>query len=61
MPSYPSRAGRKGYGSIAKAGFRLARISDESAEMRQGNVSFGEAVAQDRVLFAKRFQEGVAR
>ena len=61
MPSGPSRTGRKGNNSMAKAAFRLVRRSDESAEMRQGNVSFGEAVAQDRVLFAKRVQEGVAR
>jgi hypothetical protein len=46
---------------MAKAAFRLARISDESAEMRQGNVLFGKAVAQDRVFSAKRIQEGVAR
>jgi hypothetical protein len=61
MPSGPSRTGRKGNNSMAEAAFRLARRSDESAEMRQGNVLFGEAVAQDRVLLAKRIQEGVAR
>ncbi len=61
MPSGPSRTERKGNNSMAIAALRLARRSDESAEMRQGKVLFGEAVAQDRVLFAKSVQEGVAR
>ena len=61
MPSGPSRTGRKGNGSMAIAAFKLAWRSDESAEMRQGNVWFGEALAQDCVLFAKSIQEGVPR
>jgi hypothetical protein len=53
MPPGPSRAGRKAYGSTAIEAFRLALRSDESAEMRQGNVSFGEAVAQDWVFLTR--------
>jgi hypothetical protein len=61
MPSGPSRTGRKGNNSMAIAASRLARRSDESAEMRQENVWFGEAVAQDCALFTKSVQEGVPR
>jgi hypothetical protein len=46
---------------MAIPAFKLARRSDESAAMRQENVWFGEAVAQDWVLFAKSIQEGVVR
>ena len=38
-----------------------ARISDELADMRQENVSFGVAVAQDGTLVAKSIQEGRLR
>jgi hypothetical protein len=44
---------------MAIEAFRLALKSDESAAMRQGEVWFGKAVAQDRVFFAKSIQEGV--
>jgi hypothetical protein len=46
---------------MAIAAFMLARRSDESAEMRQENVWFGDAVAQDCVFFTKCIQEGVPR
>ena len=61
MPSGPSRVGRKAYGSMAIDAFRLALRSDELAAMRQGNVWFGEAVAQDWVFLAKSIQEEVPR
>jgi hypothetical protein len=61
MPPGPSRAGRKGNFSMAIEAFRLDLKSDESAAMRQGNVWFGKAVAQDRVFFANNIQEGVPR
>jgi hypothetical protein len=61
MPLGPSRTGRKGSRWMAIEGFRLARRSDELAEMRQENVWFGGAVAQDCVLFAKSVHEGVPR
>ena len=38
-----------------------ARISDELADMRQANVSSGDAVAQDGTLVAKSIQEGRLR
>ena len=38
-----------------------ATISDELAAIRQENVSFGGAVAQDGTLFAKSIQEGRLR
>jgi hypothetical protein len=46
---------------MAVEAFRPALRSDESAAMRQGNVWFGKAVAQDRVFLAKSIQEGVPR
>ena len=61
MPPGPSRTGRKAYGSMVVDSIRLALRSDESAEMRQGNVSFGEAVAQDWVFLTKSLQKGVPR
>ena len=57
----PSRTGRKAIGSMAVEAFRPALRSDESAAMRQGNVWFGKAVAQDCVFLAKSIQEGVPR
>jgi len=38
-----------------------ARISDSLADMRQVNVLFIDAVAQDWMLFAKSIQEGISR
>jgi hypothetical protein len=46
---------------MAIEAFRLDLKSDESAAMRQGNVWFGKAVAQDCVFFANNIQEGVPR
>jgi hypothetical protein len=37
------------------------RISDEWADMRQANVLFGDAAAQDFVAFVKSIQEGTPR
>ena len=61
MPPGPSRTGTKGEVSIAKLGIMAARISDELADMRQANVSSGDAVAQDGTLVAKSIQEGRLR
>ena len=46
---------------MAKLGSMAATISDELADMRQGNVSSGDAVAQDGTLIAKSIQEGRLR
>jgi hypothetical protein len=61
MPLGPSRTGRKGYGSMAKLAFMAGRISDSLADIRQENVLFIDAVAQDGMLFAKSIQEGALR
>ena len=46
---------------MAKLAFRAAGKSDELADMRQENVLFGVAVAQDGTLFTKSIQEGRPR
>ena len=46
---------------MAKLAFKAAGKSDELADMRQENVLFGVAVAQDGTLFAKSIQEGRSR
>ena len=61
MPSGPSRTGRKGNNSMASPAVMAVRISDEPTDMRQANVLFGDAVAQDFVAFAKSIQEGTPR
>jgi hypothetical protein len=53
--------GWNGYVWKAKLAFRAAGKSDELADMRQENVLFGVAVAQDDTLFAKSIQEGRSR
>jgi len=57
IPPGPSRAGRKGKGSIAKLGLMAATMSDSLADMRQANVLSGDAVTQDGTLAAKSIQE----
>ena len=61
MPPGPSRTGQNGQSWIAKLAFKAAGKSDELAEMRQENVLFGVAAAQDGMLFAKSIQEGKPR
>jgi hypothetical protein len=46
---------------MASPAIILSRISDEPADMRHANVSFGDAGAQACVWFAKSIQEGVPR
>jgi hypothetical protein len=46
---------------MAKPAVMAAGNSDELAEMRQENVLFGVAVAQDGTLFAKSIKEGKPR
>jgi len=61
MPPGPSKTGRNGNGPIAKLAFKAVGKSDELADMRQENVLFGVAVAQDGTLFAKSIQDGRPR
>ena len=49
----------KGNDPLATAEFIPARISDLLADMRQANVSFDVAVAQDDTFFAKSVHERV--
>jgi len=63
IPPGPSRTGRnwKGNNPVEMVAFMPVRISEALADMRQGNVLFGDAVesvAQACVLFAKSTQEG---
>ena len=61
MPPGPSRTGKKGNDPSARVAFIPAMRSDLLADMRQANVSFGAAVAQEDTFFAKSVHERVER
>jgi hypothetical protein len=51
----------KGKDPLAKVEFMAARISNLLADMRQANVSFDAAVAQEDTFFAKSVHSRVER